>query len=73
MPARLGKYKAREGVQENLQSIILSCHAIQAETEMLLYSENNFVYTWAEDWPKWGHLLGDDKRAAVKTIEIHRN
>lgn len=70
-PARVTRYRTNAIAMSTFKGMILSCRAIKAETELLLYSENVFsdVSMCADEWSHWTQLLDENKRAAVKMLK----
>ena len=52
------------------EGLLLSCRAVHAETELVLYSENVFQHTNRTHWMRWLRLLEEEKRAAVRTVRV---
>jgi len=70
-PARVARYRTNATAMCTFRGMILSCRAMKAETELLLYSENVFsdVSMCADEWLHWTQLLDENKRAAVKMLK----
>lgn len=48
-PARVARYRTSPVAMRTFKGMILSCRAINAETELLLYSENVFSDLFMND------------------------
>lgn len=55
---------------QTFRGVVLTCRAIRAETELLLYSENIFRCSEDSDWYTWIRLLDAEKRDAIRTVLI---
>lgn len=70
VPARLGRYRIAPAAVITIRSMVLSCRAIEAETETLLYKYNIFLHELNYKWTQWVRLLGVDKRRAIRMLTV---
>ena len=70
-PGRVARYTTDDELaMATFKGMILSCRAIQAETEFLLYSSNTFHVMPPFNGVTWIRLLGEKKRAAIRSIHL---
>ncbi len=69
-PGRVARYRTSNVTPNTFRNVIMSCRAVQAETELVLYSANIFFCVFDQAWFAWFRLLDDKKRAAIRTIKI---
>lgn len=69
VPARLGRYQEATAVI-TIQSIVLSCHAIEADTEMMFQKHNICLHELKYKWAQWAHLLSVEKCRAIRILTL---
>lgn len=70
VPARLGRYRIAPAAVITIRTMVLSCRAIEAETEMLLYKYSIFIHELNYEWAQWVRLLGANKRRAIRMLTV---
>lgn len=64
------RYSANEAALATFNGVVLSCRAMRAETEILLYKLNAFCFPVGYDVPYWIELLSEKKRAAIRMVQL---
>ncbi|KAH6637915.1 hypothetical protein C7974DRAFT_422870 [Boeremia exigua] len=69
-PGRVARYSTNSSAMKTFRGVIMSCRAIRAETKLILYRALIFNYTYRDDWTAWFKLLGQEERAAIRTVQL---